>query len=293
MTRRNALQQLGLGGMAALAAACTAPSAVPSASTPSSAVKPAPPLTIALANSELVVGPNRLAMGLIGPDNQPISDAQAVVSLYQLEGTQGTKVAEAEATYRWVEYRQRGVYVSRAAFDRPGPWGVEVVARVSPDSAPVVARVTVDIRERGHAPMIGDTARATRSLTATDVSDLTAICSNGPPCSLHGQSIAAAIQSGRPSLLAFATPGFCTTLTCAPQLSVVLDLAPRYTGRAEFVHIEIFKEPRDRVLADAVAEWQLLSEPWIFIVDRNGVIRDRFEGIATGDELAESLRELL
>jgi hypothetical protein len=90
-------------------------------------------------------------------------------------------------------------------------------------------------------------------------------------------------------VLAFATPGFCTSLTCAPQLGVVLELAQRYAGRAEFVHIEIYKDPRDRVLADAVTEWQLFTEPWTFIVDRTGVIRDRFEGIATAEELSSSL----
>jgi hypothetical protein len=185
------------------------------------------------------------------------------------------------------------VYVTRAAFDRAGPWGLEVVARPTPDASPVAARVTLDVKERGPSPMIGDQARPTISLTAADVTDLSTICSNAPPCSLHGQTIASAVQSGRPSVLAFATPGFCTTLTCAPQLSVVLDLASRYAGRAEFVHIEIYKEPRDRVLADAVTEWQLITEPWTFMVDRNGVIQDRFEGIATAEELAESLDRLL
>jgi hypothetical protein len=232
-------------------------------------------------------------MGLIGPDNQPIIDAQATVGLYQLDGTQGTKVSESPAAYRWVEFRNRGVYVTRAAFDRAGPWGIEVIARATPEAAPVTARVTLDVKERGPSPMIGDRARPTLSLTAADVADLSTICSSAPPCSLHGQTIASAIQSGRPAVLAFATPGFCTTITCAPQLSVVLDLASRYAGRAEFVHIEIYKEPRDRVLADAVTEWQLITEPWIFIVDRTGVIRDRFEGIATADELAESLEPLL
>ena len=219
--------------------------------------------------------------------------SQAVMAFYELEGNQGTKRGELPAVYRWVEYRQRGVYVSRVMFDKPGPWGLEVVARATPEAAPVSARVTIDVKDHVTTPVIGDHARATRSLTVADVSDLATICSNAPPCSLHTLSIEQAVQSGRPSLLAFATPGFCTSLTCAPQLGVVLGLAPRYAGRAEFVHIEIYKEPRDRILADAVTEWQLMSEPWIFIVDRNGVIRDRYEGIATEDELIASLDAVL
>jgi hypothetical protein len=243
-------------------------------------------MTIALANSEIVVGRNRVALGLIGADNQPIADAQAVVSFFQLDGAAATKRGEVMAPYQWVEHRQRGVYVARVDFDVVGPWGIEVVANRGNGAAPLVARANLAVMAEGRAPMIGEMARQTRTLTLADVSDPTLICSNAPVCPLHQQSLDAALQSGRPVMVAFATPGFCTSLTCAPLLGEVLALVPKYDGRAEIVHVEIYKEPRDRVLADAVVEWQLPSEPWVFVIDRQGRIADRIEGIATSNELS-------
>ena len=70
-------------------------------------------------------------------------------------------------------------------------------------------------------------------------------------------------------------------------------IAQRYAGRAEFVHIEIYKDPQNRVVADTVNEWGLQSEPWVFLVGKDGKIGDRFEGATTLDELEAGLKPLL
>lgn len=41
-----------------------------------------------------------------------------------------------------------------------------------------------------------------------------------------------------------------------------------------------------------MAEWKLPSEPWIFVADSNGIIRERFEGSASVEELETAVREL-
>ena len=43
------------------------------------------------------------------------------------------------------------------------------------------------------------------------------------------------------------------------------------------------------VLAPAVAEWGLPTEPWVFVVGADGVILGRFEGLVTREELRELL----
>ena len=42
-----------------------------------------------------------------------------------------------------------------------------------------------------------------------------------------------------------------------------------------------------------VKEWKLPTEPWVFVVDRNGVVRDRFEGAISVAELEQSVRSNL
>ena len=67
-------------------------------------------------------------------------------------------------------------------------------------------------------------------------------------------------------------------------MSDLSDLAGRYAGQANFVHVEVYRDPHllnpadpTRELVSAVDEWGLVSEPWTFVVGSDGRISDRFE----------------
>ena len=272
--------------LALLVAACGRASS--SAPPPTGQARSGPSFDPVLANSELVVGRNRFALGLIGEGNRPITDARVQLGFYQIEGQQGTKVAEAEANLRWIDIESKGMYVAPVHFGAPGRWGVEVTAS-RPGRPPEVARLAFEVRERGQAPMIGSPAPRAAAASPGDRGDVDEPCTNVPPCELHAPSLEQALANGKPSVILFATPGFCVTATCAPVLGVVLDVRARQPARANFVHVEIYKDPRNQVLADAVARWNLASEPWTFLVDGSGMVADRFEGIVTAAELEAAL----
>ena len=109
-------------------------------------------------------------------------------------------------------------------------------------------------------------------------------------------TIADAVASRRPLVVVFATPAFCQTATCGPQVEVVGEIRVKYRGLANFVHVEIFDNPGE-IQGDlskagptaAVEEWGLPTEPWTFIVDRNGRIAAKFEGFTTAEEIEEAL----
>lgn len=42
-----------------------------------------------------------------------------------------------------------------------------------------------------------------------------------------------------------------------------------------------------------VAEWDMTSEPWTFLVDGSGIIQARFEGAMSARELTEALEQAL
>ena len=44
--------------------------------------------------------------------------------------------------------------------------------------------------------------------------------------------------------------------------------------------------------APATDEWGLLSEPWIFVVDGDGIVRGSFEGVVGEAELERALAEV-
>ncbi len=67
-----------------------------------------------------------------------------------------------------------------------------------------------------------------------------------------------------------------------------------YAEQANFIHVEIYQYPFDSTrVVKTVDEWHLPSDPWTFIVDKKGVVRDRFEGSAPIDELEPSLKSVL
>src|SRR5262249_43365777 len=145
-----------------------------------------------------------------------------------------------------------------------------------------------DVLEHFSAPGYGEPAVRSASLTTADVGgDVSRVCTNQPPCELHTLSIAHALEDGqKPLVVLFATPALCTSATCGPQLDSVLQLHQSYGDRANFVHVEIYEYPFDgQRVAAAVQEWKLPSDPWTFVVDRTGIVRDRFEGTAPAEEI--------
>ena len=72
------------------------------------------------------------------------------------------------------------------------------------------------------------------------------------------------------------------------------ELACVLLGGAVTFHVEIYPYPFDSLkVAKTVDEWHLPSDPWTFIVDKTGVVRDRFEGAAPIDELEPSVKSVL
>jgi hypothetical protein len=145
-------------------------------------------------------------------------------------------------------------------------------------------------------PALGDPAPP--SLQATTATEpIESIDSSYPTRnSMHSMTIADAVASGRPSVIAFATPAYCTSRLCAPVMDEVVDpLSSRYEGEANFIHVEPFflrdlREANARNPVPAVIEWRLQGEPWIFVLDRKGNIAGKFEGIVALDEVEAVLQ---
>jgi hypothetical protein len=296
VTRRSFIRLIGGLAGSSLLAACqsdarVAPTSAPAAGQPSAGPGGAPELRLVLANSELVVGQNRFAIAVL-EGGRPVTDAAVKFEFFQLEGQTATKRSEADGTYRGLEGGGKGFYVARTVFDRAGQWGVQV-GLSRPDRPFLGGRSNFEVLARGSAPMPGERAVPSRNPTAREVSSPSEICSAQPPCELHDLSIAEALARPEPLMLLFATPGYCTTQTCAPVLGEVQKVRARREGRANFVHVEIYKDPRSLVVADAVTEWNLQSEPWVFVIDRGGLISDRIESITNSEELEGSLAAVL
>jgi len=267
-----------------------------------------------ITTSELIVGENRFAFGLIKRDTL-LEGANVQLRIYSIDGPQAQLVAETNALYYPVGAAQageqvhrhadgtkhvhradsdvRGLYVSRLTFAHPGPWGVELQVR-DDSGALATARLTVTVSNAPQTPALGSPAPRSRNVVASDVRDLRMIdTSQKPDPRLHQIRIADAIAQRKPQLIVFATPQFCTSRMCGPVLDIVRQLIPEYNKRVAFTHQEIWQDFAGKKVFPTVEEWRLVSEPWIFIVDGDGIIRAKFEGLVMGKELEAALQEVL
>jgi hypothetical protein len=117
-----------------------------------------------------------------------------------------------------------------------------------------------------------------------------------PDPELHQTTIADAIQRGRPALVQFATPVYCQSQFCGPTVEAQEELAAEYSDVAEFIHIEIWRDYQDSVVNRAAADWLLrndsLTEPWLYLIDADGVIVDRWGPLFDLDDVRAELEAL-
>jgi hypothetical protein len=301
VARRQFVQVFVGGAVASVLAACQAPAAqTPAPTAVNPLVKPrasGAPLTAVQASSEVALGRNRFAIGLIDDRNQPVTAGSVTVEFFKLSGNTGQKRSEGPAAFRSVGGASKGVWVaSPVSFPETGPWGARVTLDAGDGSAAKVAQMSFSVQDKFSAPGYDDPAPRSASPIDRDVGgDTSHICSNVPACDLHTISIADALQpADRPLVVLFATPALCTSATCAPELQAVQQLHSTYAEQANFVHVEIYQYPFDGLhTAKTVDEWHLPSDPWTFIVDKGGIVRDRFEGAAPFEELEPSLKSVL
>lgn len=251
-------------------------------------------LTAVVPASDLAVGPNqRFLLGLIGPDNRPVTNATIDLQFFKITGPNSAQLrSEARATFHEspeLAQVDRGIYVARTDFDEPGNWGIRAdVSR--PNAEPSRVQVNFQVREKSVTPAIGARVPASRTLTGTTPAEIESFSSARPvDVSLYRVSIDDALVQGKPLAVLFGSPGFCTSRTCGPSLDVLQALHKQYGDRANYIHVEIYKDGRPNEKLDTVptvGEWGLPSEPWLFVIDSNGRLVDKFEGTITLNEVA-------
>src|SRR5438132_3059095 len=104
MTRRSLLIVFGGVTVGAVLDACQSPQPPPVPTAVNPLIKPratnGAELTPVLASSELALGRNRFAVGLIDAQNQSITSGQVHLEFFKLNGQTAEKRSEADAVFR-------------------------------------------------------------------------------------------------------------------------------------------------------------------------------------------------
>ncbi len=240
-----------------------------------------------VASSDLAIGTERLLVAVSDTNGARLPSPEIPVTItVWLEGREAeTQVLP--AAFIWAIEDVSGLYKVEPQFDVPGVWLVSI----QPDGGSALEAFPIQVQEVPLTVAVGDPAPPSESATLADAPLEEISSATHPDPSMYEMSIAEAVTSGRPSVIVFATPKFCQTAICGPTLDRVLEIKPSYP-EVNFLHVEVFSnldDPENLIVVPAVTEWGLPTEPWVFVVDANGIVVARFEGVFDAAELAEAL----
>lgn len=254
-----------------------------------------------LATKVLEVGTQRVAF-LLNTRKALVNVPQVNILVAPVD--ESGPAREITADYNAWPYGVRGSYAAPVHFPSPGDYQL----RVMPVGGDVAGEAVIDVSvlEDSPIPSVGDAAPASVTKTLDGAVEVTEVTTSyEPDTELYRVSIADAVSSGKPSVVVFATPAFCTSPTCGPQVDTVSELRVEYPDVANYIHVELYDNPAEiqgdlsqAELVPAADEWGFTqipgwtNESWVFVLDSDGVVRQRFEGFATLTELEAALAEV-
>ena len=260
---------------------------------------------IAPAARVLREGNNRFPFGVFTLGHEQIVDAQVAIYAAPGAGLSGPAIGPFPA--RIVDlttepaFRAKTTtddpdaaqvaYVSEIPLNRAGPWSFGALTKEG-DSFKGSLLPTEGEVGQFDTPAPGDEAPMVHTPTADQVPDISEIDTRVPPSDMHTDDLAD-ILGKRPVVLLFATPALCQSRVCGPVVDVAAQVKRDFGDRVAFIHQEVYENnsindgPRPQFEA-----YRLPSEPWLFVIDRNGRVSTAIEGPFGVEELEAGVRRV-
>lgn len=126
---------------------------------------------------------------------------------------------------------------------------------------------------------VGMEAPSLRTKTLQDVGgDFSRITTyRYPDERMYLTSLDQALQSDKPIIVEFATPGHCTV--CDKQLQMLKALLAKYEDDVIFVHLDQYQNP------EAFKAFGVIGDPWTYVIDASNTVRFKQAGRMLYNEL--------
>jgi hypothetical protein len=253
---------------------------------------------------QLVCGQNRVLFTIFDGAGTPVGapDRKASIAFFDLGRDTSKPIATAEGAFVWAIKDARGIYVANASFAEAGTYGAEIMTSTGGGPATTL-RTTFDVQPDTAVIGVGDRAPASKTPTLADVGgDASRISTDAhPDPALYQTSVDQALAKHEPFVLIFATPKFCTSAQCGPTLDSIKPYVASYPG-VTFINVEPYRlklvdgalqadlDANGQLQAtDVTHQWHLLTEPVVYVVDRDGLVTARFDLIFSDAELTAAL----
>ena len=184
------------------------------------------------------------------------------------------------------------VYTTTIDFPSDGEWRLAALVKQG-DETKATLLPSASVGEFEDVPKVGEKAPLIHTPTSSDVGgDVSKVTTRVPPDTQNRVDYAEALGK-EPIILLFATPQFCQSRVCGPVVDVAEQVKQQYGDEAAFIHMEIYKDnDPSKGVRPQVRAFHLPSEPWLFAIDRQGVIKAEIEGAFGVDRLTRVVREV-
>jgi hypothetical protein len=182
----------------------------------------------------------------------------------------------------------QAIYAAQLPLPRAGTYAILALTRTPRGITGATGEVAV--AASSPIPNVGQRPPAIATDTHGAISYLT---TRVPPENMHSVSLSQALGH-RPVALLFSTPQLCTSRVCGPVTDVAVELQHQFGHRIAFIHEEVYVNNNPKQgLRSQLKAFHLQTEPWLFVLNRRGVIVARFEGAFGTNELRAALEEAL
>jgi hypothetical protein len=247
---------------------------------------------LALASSVFTTGgDSRMAFGMIDKDGSPVYGPTAVyVAPTPGDPAEGPFLAPADVLLTDARYRSKqaattqdpfvAVYAGDVEFPKRGQYSVLAATKKSDGALTgATGNVTVSTADADPIPAVGEKAPVVHTDTlATVKGDEALLDTRQPPSDMHEVDFAEVVGK-EPVALLFATPQLCASRVCGPVADIALQMKAKYGDRMKFIHQEVWVDnDTTKGLREPLKQFNLPTEPWLFVVDKTGKITARLEG---------------
>jgi protein SCO1/2 len=247
-------------------------------------------------------GPSPVILALFGPAGR--LDDTSIRPAVQLTTSDGNPIG---SPVEAVPVRPVGLtsvsYVTPLDIPAPGSWSISVTA--TPGVMALHGTANLTALDQGGSVPIGSAAPPIHSPTLADVGgDPMQVTTDPiPDLRLYRTSTSDALAQHLPFVLVLDSTRFRVTTACGKALTMARYLQDRWPA-VTFIHDEPFRYEivtntpvldgslADPQLTDVAAAWGIgadpwgpRSMPWVFIVDANGIVRAKYQGIMGTDDV--------
>jgi hypothetical protein len=246
---------------------------------------------VGLASQTFTTGRNRLAFGVIDAEGNFVYGQTAVNDAPTPDAkARGPYPAPADLLVTDPPFRSRqaaaetdlfaAVYESEVPLPKTGAWSVLVATQSGGGMMAAPTQIKVQSPAQDDIPAVGEAPPKTETDTlASAKGDEEAIDTRLPPAPELHQTSFADVVGKKPVALLFSTPQLCQSRVCGPVTDIALQLKQEYGDRMDFIHQEVYvaNDP-NKGLRPPLKAFKLRSEPWLFVVGRDGRVTARLEG---------------